>query len=107
MTEAERASLGHRAQTALDEFIGPAVQAYRTTLLARIGDVATTELDSRKRADKLSSLSLALRVADEIEGGLKDMVRDGEYAVAQMERIDKIERMTPAKRSLLNVGPRF
>ena len=107
MTDRDRAARGHRAAQALDEFVGPAVAAYRATLLARIGDVAVTELNSGARADKLSSLSLALRVADEIEGGIKDMIRDGEYAVEKMSRVEKIERMTPAKRNLLSIGARY
>ena len=104
MTPEQRIARAHNAQRAWDEFIAPVVTQMRETYAARIVEIAATELSRDKRADKITALSNAVRILDQIEGGLAEAIRDGEVANVEKLRADKIEGMTAPKRRLLGMA---
>lgn len=103
MNEAQRIAKAHRAQSALDE-VGPILANLREEYTARIADVATTELHPSVRADKVTTLSVALRVLNTVEAGLREAIRDGELAKADKLRAQNIENMSDARQRLLKVA---
>lgn len=92
----------HHAKRALDEFVSPALNEIREAYAKRLQEVATTELSRDKRTDKITCLSTALRITDEIESIIRSVVLEGELAAKERHRLKKIEEMTPARRRLLN-----
>lgn len=104
MTEAERIARATRAQAALDEFVGPTVAGIREEYTARIAEVARTELSPMLRAEKIGTLSVALRVVDAIESGLNEFIADGELARRDKLRAEKIEQMSDAQQRLLKIS---
>jgi hypothetical protein len=100
----ERIASADRAQRAWDEFFEPMIEAMLGEYQARMVEVANTELNPRKRADKITALSNAIRIAQNLKGGMLETIRDGELAQAEQLRVEKIEKMTAPKRRLLNIG---
>ena len=104
MNDFEAAARGQRASLA-GEFIGPVLADHRNAYLARIAEIATTELDANNRADKLTALSLALKMVSAIETGIATAVQDGEMAQSKILQAESIEKMSVHKRRLLNIAP--
>jgi predicted nucleotidyltransferase len=104
MTPEQRIARAHHAERAWDEFVAPIVNTMRETYSARLTEIATTELSRDKRADKITSLANALRILGEIEGGMREAMRDGELAHADKLRAEKIEQLSAPKRRLLQIG---
>jgi hypothetical protein len=104
MTEAERIARAHRAQAALDEFLTPMFDDLRDEYRNRIAEVATTELHPGTRADKITTLSVALRVVDTLKSGMAEIVRDGELARRDKLRADDIAKMSDAQQRLLRIA---
>jgi hypothetical protein len=94
MNESERKARGERAKTYRDEFLGPIINDSRSAYQARIVEIATTELNPRKRAEKLTALSTALKLLNNIETGINALVHDGDLAARDLLRADKVERMS-------------
>ena len=105
MTEAERIALAERATRAYDEFIAPLLIETRDVYAARIVEIASTELSRDKRTDKITALSTAIRILDELENGIKAVMMDGDVARNEQLRAEKIEQMTPAQRRLFGLVP--
>ena len=105
--EAEAAARGQRAKQYRDEFLGPILDDMRAAYADRIVEVATTEHDPKKRAEKLHSLSVALRIADNIHYGIEAHVMDGERAEKGLIRVESIERMSAPKRRIFDIAPRY
>ena len=105
MTEAERIERGHRARRAYDEFIGPALQEVRNAYGDRIVEIASTELSRDKRTDKLTALSTALRILEQVEGGLQSVIVDGEMVQKSKLKAAEVEQLSPARRRFLNMVP--
>lgn len=106
MTVEERIARAHRAQAALDEFFRPIIDECRTAYAKRLVEVASSELNSAKRADKVTALSFGLRILDEIENGFKAILLDGEIAGQDRIRAEKLEYMTPEQRRIFGLVPR-
>jgi hypothetical protein len=104
MTEAERIARAHRAQAALDEFLTPMFDDLREEYRNRIAEVATTELHPGTRADKITTLSVALRVVDTLKSGMAEIVRDGELARRDRLRADDVAKMSDAQQRLLRIA---
>lgn len=100
----ERIASADRAQRAWEEFFEPMMGALRDAYSERMLEVATTELNPAKRADKITALSNAVKVLDTLKGGMLETIRDGELAQAEQLRVERIEKMTAPKRRLLNIG---
>jgi hypothetical protein len=107
MNDAERKARGERAKTYRDEFLVPILAESRDTYQARIIEVATTELDPKVRAEKLTALSIAVRILGNIESGLDAFVNDGAIAANSLLKAEKVEKMGRHERRLLDMVPRL
>lgn len=105
MTPEDRIRRATQASLAYEEFIAPMIGELRGEYAARIVEVANAELNAAKRADKLTALSLAHRILTTLDGGMHEMIRDGDLAERDKLRADKIEKMTPSARRLFNMVP--
>lgn len=105
MNDTERKARGERAKTYRDEFLAPILSGHKAEYLDRIATVATTELNPRKRSEKIAALSTALRILDNIAKGLDAAVMDGAIAEAALLKAEKVERMGRDERRLLNIVP--
>lgn len=103
MTDAERLARAHRAQSALDEFLSPMFADLRDEYLKRIAEVATTELASQARTDKIATLSVALKVVDTLKSGMAEIVMDGQLASRSKARADEVANMSDARQRLLKI----
>lgn len=106
MNEGERIARAQRAQQALDEFIAPILTETRDVYAARLVEVAATELSRDRRADKITALSLAIRILEALEDGIKAVLLDGEMAKKEKLRTEKVETMSRPQRRLLDMIPR-
>jgi hypothetical protein len=105
MTPEQRIARAHNARRAWDEFVAPVLTKMRETYAARIVEIAATELSRDKRTDKITALANAVRILDQIEGGMCDAIHDGDVANVEKLRADNIEGMTAPKRRLLGMAP--
>ena len=105
MTEAQKIERGRRAQSALDEFITPIITECRNTYGERIVDIAANELNRDRRTDKITALSTALRILDQVERGLQSAINDGEIAHRNKLRASDMEKLSPANRRFLDMVP--
>lgn len=105
MNEHELAARGQRADMCYNEFIGPQLKDMRAQYTNRMTEIAVSELDPKKRAEKITSLATAIRILDNIDTGIRCMVEDGKVAEASMLRSDRVERMSAPRRRLLEFSP--
>lgn len=105
MTPSERIARAERAQAALNEFILPLLTETRDVYAARLVEIASTELSRDKRTDKITALSTAIRILDELEEGVKAHLLDGGLAEKDRLRADRMENMTPPQRRLYGLVP--
>jgi hypothetical protein len=99
----ERMARAHRAKAALDEFLTPMFENLRKEYAGRMSEVAIGELHPGTRADKLTTLAVALRVVDTLQSGMAEIIRDGDLAQRQKLRAEKIEQMSDAQQRLLKI----
>lgn len=104
MTPEQRMARAHRAQAAYDEFVGQSIEQMIGTYTARMVEIANTELNPAKREQKLTALSNAIRITENIRAGLLEAIRDGDMAKADKLRAEKIEGMTAPQRRLFGVA---
>lgn len=104
MTPTERLARAHRAQSAWDEFVSPMFAEMRNEYARRMVEVSNTELNRERRADAIATLSVALKVMDNLEGGMREAIHDGEIAHQEKLRAAKIEQMSDAQQKLLRIG---
>jgi hypothetical protein len=105
ISDAEARARGERAQTLRDEFLAPILGEIRDSYAQRIVEVATKELDPKRRTEAVTSLSVAIRVLDNIESGLNAFIHDGEVAAKSQLRAERIEKMPHGQRRLLSIAP--
>src|SRR5512139_2663770 len=103
MTEAERIAKAERATRAYDEFFAPELAMIRDTYKDRLVEIASTELSRDSRTDKITALSTAIRILDELENGIKAVMMDGDVARQERLRAEKIEQMTPSQKRLFGL----
>jgi hypothetical protein len=103
MNEAERIARAQRAEAVLDEFLAPMFANLREEYLTRLAEVAATELHPINRADKITSLSVALKIVGTLESGMAEIIRDGELAKAAQLKAERIEGMSDAQQRLLKI----
>jgi hypothetical protein len=104
MTVAERIARAQRAQSALDEFLTPMFAELQNEYTTRLREVAATELHPANRADKITTLSVALRVVDTLNAGMAEVVMDGELARRDKLKSERIENLSDARQRLLRVA---
>lgn len=101
LNDRERMERAHNAQRALDEFLEPAFDIVAAEYLGRLEQLASTQ---PWEAAKITALANATRIASEVRSQIVALVLDGQDARRGMLRAEKIEKLTPAKRRLLNIG---
>jgi hypothetical protein len=104
MNDFEAAARGQRA-TQAKEFIDPILADIRGQYMERIAQVASTELDPRVRTDKLTALSVALRILNAMREGVDAVIEDGRMAEKNIIKVENIERMGTHKRRLFDIAP--
>lgn len=102
----EAAARGHRAALC-NEFIGPILTETRDGYTARLIEIASTELNPKTRAEKITALSIAMKVLANVENGLNSAIEAGRVAQQSLIKADKIERMGASERRLMDIVPRF
>jgi len=73
----------------------------------RMAEIAATELNPKARSEKITALSIALKVLGNVENGLNSAIEAGKVAQQSILKADKIERMGVSERRLLDIVPRF
>ncbi len=104
MNDFEQAAKGQRA-TQAKEFIDPILADIRGQYMERMAQVASTELDPKTRTDKLTSLSVALRILNAMREGIDVIIQDGVMAEKSIIKVENIERMGTHKRRLFDIAP--
>lgn len=99
------AARGQRADQCYNEFVGPALRDQRKVYADRIVEIAVSELDPKKRAEKLTALATAIRIIDNIENAIRLLIEEGKMAHAATIRVEEIERMTAPRRRLFEFMP--
>ena len=102
LNDAERIRRGQNAQRALVEFLDPAFEAVHEAYSQRLKEIATK---TPWEAGKITALANATRIVEEVRNQIAALVHDGSHASSNMIRVEKIEKLSPAKRRLLNIGP--
>lgn len=95
---------GKRAELC-NEFIRPLLEQTRQGYLARIAEIAATELNSRKRAEKITALSVALKVVGNITNGLDAFIDAGDIAGRQLAKSEDIEKLGKEQRRIFDLVP--
>jgi hypothetical protein len=101
---AETAARGQRAELC-NEFIGPILKDTREGYLARIAEIAATELNPKKRSEKITALSIALKVLGNLENGLNAAIESGKVAQQSIIKAREIERMGAHERRIFDIIP--
>lgn len=104
MTISDRIARAQRAEHAWGEFFAPMIHELRNAYSERMVEVANTELNRDKRADKITALSNAQKILTVLESGMRETIKDGELAQREKLRADKIEGMSAPQRRLLQMG---
>jgi hypothetical protein len=99
----ERIARAQRAQSAWDEFIAPMLTDISEEYVARMQEVACTELVSEARADKIATLSIALKVVEAMRNGMLATIKDGEIAQKEKIKAERIEQMSDRQQRLLKI----
>lgn len=102
LTDAQRVERARQAQMALENFLNPAFDAVSAAYTDRIEQLAST---TPWEAAKITALANANRIVKEVHAQIAALVYDGEHAKADMVRVEKIEKLTPARKRLINIGP--
>lgn len=105
MTEADRIARAERAATAYREFFEPMIDELKEEYAYRIVEIANTELSRDKRADKITALSNAHKILTTLDGGMLEIIRDGELAKRDKLKAERVEQMTAPARRLLGIAP--
>ena len=99
---AETAARGQRAQLTA-EFLTPILDEMRETYLARMADIAVKELNPKVRAEKITALSIALKIRDNVANGLNSAIEAGRMAERSVLNAQNIERMGKHDRRLFDI----
>lgn len=101
LTPQQRIERAHRAKRALEEFLEPAFETVMDTYLVRVEELSAKEPWS---ANKITALANATRIAREVRSQIVALVMDGAEAEHGKQRAERVEKLSPAKRRLLDIG---
>lgn len=104
MTDADLRARGQRAQLC-DEFIGPILADTKQGYLTRMADLAVSELNPTKRAEKITALAVALKVLSNLENGLNNAIEAGRIAERNLIQAEEIERLGRTQRRIFDIVP--
>lgn len=102
LSDAQRVQRAENARRALEGFLDPAFAMLVNVYSARMEEIAARE---PWEAAKITALANGIRIAREVKAQIEAQVYDGEVVKQSMIRAEKIEKLTPAKRRLINIGP--
>ena len=103
LTPAQRIAKAQKTEQAWTE-VAPLFANLREEYTNRLTEVAATELHPTIRADKITTLSVALKVLSTLESGMREAIRDGELAEADKIRAERIEQMSDPQQRLLKIA---
>ena len=101
---AQAAARGQRAALC-NEFIRPILDETKQGYLTRIAEIAATELNPKVRAEKITALSIAMKVLGNLTNGLDSAIEAGRVAEKSLIRSDEIERMGREQRRIFDLVP--
>ena len=101
---AETAARGQRAQLTA-EFVRPILDETRDGYMRRMAEIAATELNPRRRTEKITALSIALKVLQNLDNGLNAAIEAGRVAEKSILRSDEIEKMGAEQRRIFDLVP--
>ena len=104
MTPDERKARGQRAQTFMTEFLKPAIEDIQATYTARLIEVSTTEHNKDVRAGKQHSISVAIKVLQQMDSLVRGHILDGGIAEKELRKATVKTEMTDARRRLLDIA---
>jgi hypothetical protein len=104
-SDAQTAARGQRAALC-GEFITPILDETRNGYLSRIADIAATELNPKARTEKITALSIALKVLNNLTNGLDAAIEAGRVAERSLIKSDEIERLGKEPRRIFDIVPR-
>ena len=104
MSDHETAARGQRAALC-DEFIGPILNDTREGYLSRIAEIAATELNPKVRTEKITALSIALKVLNNLSNGLSSAIEAGRVAEKSLLRAEEVESMGREQRRIFDIVP--
>ncbi len=102
LTDAQRVERADRATKAIDEFFAPALARAHAAFSERLKDICAREPWA---AHRIAAIANAIRILEELGNDLEAAIRDGDAAAQSIMRAEKYERLTPARRRLLGIGP--
>lgn len=102
MSPEDRVRRAERAARSIEEFFDPALSYVHDTFTARLKAVCASE---PWETGKIAALANAVRIVEELGKDLKGYIHDGEEAASKLIRVEKYEKMSPAKRRFLNFAP--
>jgi hypothetical protein len=102
LTESQRVERAHHAKRALEEFLDPAFAVVQAEYEARLKAICASKPWA---TNEIAALANASRIVTEVRGQVISLVYDGESARQGQRRAEAVEKMSPAKRRLLDIGP--
>lgn len=94
-----------RAKLLKEEFLDGMFAAQRNAYQSRLAEIAVTELDPKAREQKITALSVALKILANVEQGMTAIIQDGELAHKQLLKAEKIEKMSRPQRRIFGLVP--
>lgn len=101
LTDKQRVERAHHAKRALEEFLEPAFAVVTAEYGARLLAVCAKEPWA---TDRIAALANATRIVEEVKAQIVSLVYDGESAKQEIERVRRIEALTPRRRRLVEIG---
>lgn len=101
MTLEQTIDRAYRAERAIEEFIAPAFDALHGEYTERMKQIASS---TPWEANKITALANATRILEAVRNEVVLAIKEGEKAQAAKRRAEHIERLSPSKRRLLNIG---
>lgn len=98
----ERVRRAERAQKAIEEFFDPALSYVHATFTERLKKVCASE---PWETGKIAALANAVRIVEELGSDIKGYIHDGEEAASKLIRVERYEKMSPARRRFISFAP--
>ena len=102
LTDSQKVERAKRARDAIDEFFAPALARAHAAFSARLKEICAREPWA---TDRIAAVANAIRILEELGKDLEAAIRDGDAAAEALLRAERYERLTPARRRLLGIGP--
>ena len=101
---AQRIAEAEQAEAAFKRYVGPALNSLRADYLVKLAELAAQPLNEKVQQG-IVNLSLAIRVAGEVEAQMRALMADGTIARQDAHRAAEIARMSPEERKWKNYAP--